>query len=455
MHVVVAVLGDLGRSPRMQYHAQSLLEQGHIVSLLGYKGEELIPALQNPGSNKGRLHVVDFAVPTPTALRKFALPLYYIWRIISVTMYIFYALFVRVPKDPVPDCILMQNPPAIPILLIVYLYRTAMKAFFGKRPGVVIDWHNLGYTMLSPGRFQKLAKIYETALAPLADGHLTVTRALKEHIQEHMNLKNHVNIDELHDCPPAMFRKLTLEEQHEFLTKFQQTVLAACPRAWIENNSPNETLFTKKIGSVCTPRPGRPALIVSSTSWTPDEDFGVLFDALVALDKRSGDENNGLKCVVVVTGKGPEKDLYMERISKLSLRNVSIQTAWLEPGDYPKLLACADIGVSLHTSTSGLDLPMKILDLFGCEVPVCAMSFACLHELVQDKVNGRVFSTSNELCDLFCELLVPLTRASAVGNHEFGDLDVYSRTIRGHQSWNENWKAHAAAVLAKASRLYK
>lgn len=39
MHVVVIVLGDLGRSPRMQYHAQSLLKEGHTVSLVGYKGE--------------------------------------------------------------------------------------------------------------------------------------------------------------------------------------------------------------------------------------------------------------------------------------------------------------------------------------------------------------------------------------------------------------------------------
>lgn len=37
--VCVAVLGDLGRSPRMQYHALSLARHGRGVDLLGYLRE--------------------------------------------------------------------------------------------------------------------------------------------------------------------------------------------------------------------------------------------------------------------------------------------------------------------------------------------------------------------------------------------------------------------------------
>lgn len=37
--VCVAVLGDLGRSPRMQYHALSLARHGRGVELLGYLRE--------------------------------------------------------------------------------------------------------------------------------------------------------------------------------------------------------------------------------------------------------------------------------------------------------------------------------------------------------------------------------------------------------------------------------
>ena len=43
--VGVAVLGDLGRSPRMQYHAHSLARHGHPVHLVGYPGSPLPDSL--------------------------------------------------------------------------------------------------------------------------------------------------------------------------------------------------------------------------------------------------------------------------------------------------------------------------------------------------------------------------------------------------------------------------
>jgi beta-1,4-mannosyltransferase len=158
-------------------------------------------------------------------------------------------------------------------------------------------------------------------------------------------------------------------------------------------------------------------------------------------------------------GQGATEILVPKKMSQLTLEHVAVQTIWLEPGDYPKLIACADVGVSLHTSTSGLDLPMKILDLFGAQVPVCAANFYCLPELVQDEVNGRVFETSTELADQLWELLAPLIRAqqqkSSFGCHAFGDLAKYSHALADpveRPRWSENWTAHAWPVIAKASK---
>lgn len=96
-------------------------------------------------------------------------------------------------------------------------------------------------------------------------------------------------------------------------------------------------------------RPDRPALVVSSTSWTPDEDFKILLEALqiyeIRADELSGQSSSSTegklpKLLVIVTGKGPLKDMYMKEVGKLQKRWKWVRciSLWLEAEDYPVLL---------------------------------------------------------------------------------------------------------------------
>lgn len=166
---------------------------------------------------------------------------------------------------------------------------------------------------------------------------------------------------------------------------------------------PKETILTKIVldNGTTSPilDPERPALVVSSTSWTADEDFSLL---ITALDKYQATANVP-KLLVIISGVGPLRaqfeDTVAKRVKSGQWTKVAAACIWVEAKDYPVLLGSADFGVSLHSSSSGRDLPMKVVDMFGCGLPVLAKSFPCIAELVRDGKNGRVFETGDELGD--------------------------------------------------------
>ena len=102
-----------------------------------------------------------------------------------------------------------------------------------------------------------------------------------------------------------------------------------------------------------------------STSWTEEENFSVLFDALSMYEKECQTRRRPLPDLFcIISGRGPLRDYYCDLIAETNWRHVALFTVWLQPEDYPKLLASADLGVSLHASPSGFDLPMKVRNSF-------------------------------------------------------------------------------------------
>lgn len=165
--------------------------------------------------------------------------------------------------------------------------------------------------------------------------------------------------------------------------------------------APKTTPFTEFKSNLPTLRSDRPALLISSTSWTADEDFTPL---ITALDSYQTSKNAAIiklpSLVVLITGKGPLRSPFESIVRKkqaTTWKDIIVRCIFVSANDYPLLLGSADLGISLHSSSSGRDLPMKIVDMFGCGIPVLARDFPCLNELVKEGKNGMVFQDGSEL----------------------------------------------------------
>ena len=103
-----------------------------------------------------------------------------------------------------------------------------------------------------------------------------------------------------------------------------------------------ETPFTEETDGTIRFRDDRPALLISSTSWTEDEDFSVLLSALSKYDQGVKDAvNNGNgtpRLILLITGKGPLKTYYERKIIENDWKHVVVITAWLAAEDYISLL---------------------------------------------------------------------------------------------------------------------
>jgi beta-1,4-mannosyltransferase len=419
MRAAVVVVGDLGRNPRMQYHAHALAINGVDVDMIGYEGAPLPKSLTcDPRITVHRLS--EPRMRHRTRHSKILFGFLATFDAVRASFRLGWALF-RIPR---PDLLLVQNPPSIPTLQVSWIAARLRGA------RLVIDWHNLGYTILALrlGRRHvavRLARWIEMVGGRMADAHLCVSRGFARFLADRFGLKDSPArpVRVLYDRPAAAFTQIERIEREQI----------------------RQALFVR-LGIRHT---GNVGFIVCPTSWTADEDFDLVIDAVRELEDRIRGWEAGRasrrfpELVILVTGEGQRRIEFERRFAGLPARRVQLRTRWLEPEDYPQIVGSADLGLCLHRSSSGVDIPMKVVDLFGAGVPVFALDYgASLAERLRHGVNGRLFSNAGQLSDLLFEAFETFPAESA-------ELDRLRKGARrsAHPTWEEGWSNEARPVL--------
>jgi len=272
-------------------------------------------------------------------------------------------------------------------------------------------------------------------LGQLSDINICVSETFAKNLGVHM-----IKASVLYDKPTNQFHIPTIEEKHQILMKMN-TKYSYQQFQGRSNNSSRFTSEDEKNNIMFLQ--DRPAILVSSTSWSEDENFALLSDAL---KKYAAHEMNNLPSIVcIVTGKGPLKEQFIEQVQRErnQYQHIEFCFPWLDADDYPLLIGCADIGVSLHQSSSGFDLPMKVVDMFAVGVPVCSVQYDCIGELVKRDQNGVLFQDANDLCDRLQSLLHGFPDRCS----KLNSLKLNLIASRSNENWSKEWESVMKPLL--------
>ena len=435
-NVAVLVVGELNRSPRMLNHCISLTDsfpEINEISLIGYNGGDIRSDIS--GNKKIKQYYIHqginrFLRKLPRFLFIFVALIKIITQIFSLTWLLF-----RIPKF---KFLILQNPPGIPSMLICWIMCKIRGSKF------IIDWHNYGYTILKvnnrPNFLVNLACKYEKYFGKKSDLNFCVSQAEKR------DLKKEFGIDAV--CLPdrpvkGLFKFLNEEEANELYKKY-----------------PNElsSLFDSHLPEN---KKNKPIVMISSTSWTPDEDFSILLESFIKteemiLEHIEDKEQKTLgnitkdkikKILFLITGRGPLRDNFMKKVSEANLKYFDVKSIWLESDDYPKLLSLVDLGISLHYSSSGIDLPMKVVDMFSGCLPVASIYYDTIVELVEENKNGFLFKNDKDLCKILKNVIIEYSMTGKCEKIEKFRENLHKDLDKN--DWVSQWKQRVIPSLKK------
>lgn len=403
--VLVLVQGELAQSPRMLNHARALCEEGAEVTLAGYAELPLpediahAPRLSVRRISEAGAERLDsvpriFYLPVAAARAAHA-SMRLAWLLSAVT-----GTF---------DVAIVQNPPALPALPLALLSARARGA------RIIVDWHSRTAAMLGLrlGRGHAVVRLVnrlEGWLARRASDHFAVSNAMRDDLRERFGIDATV----LHDRPRLKHATLNAEQR-----------IAVVRRV----------LNARRVASA----PDDAFVLVSPTSFSADEDMDMLLDALGLVARRSP----ATPIMLFATGFGPLRPRFEARARKIGTAKLRIVTGWLPEQLYRDLLRAADLGISMHRSASGVDLPMKVVDMVEAGLPAAVFDYGpCLSELVRPELKPFMFTDAEGLAARLGELLhgPRLANLHAQMAGESGPL------------WSEEWRRVAMPLIAGDAR---
>lgn len=297
------------------------------------------------------------------------------------------------------EAIWLMAPPIVPAATILKSWRP--------RPRLFVDWHNTGSSRMVAkyGIAHPLTLFYrwlENRPWPRNTVHFAVSKALADHLTPRVAPGG--RIITLHDLP-----------------------VAATPCKPVSKN-----MWAQKWGSLLDGLNPNALWIACPTGWNDEERPEWILERLREFTRALPEKSRPLQ--IIMTGVGPRRPS-LSRCEGPGGR-VAALLGWLPLKAYHALLACSDAGLCLHTSTSGLDLPMKLADMRGAQLRACIFRYSgVLNEVYQEPQNGYFFDSPEDLPECLIRLLSELPAASQAPTQIV-------------ETWDEAWKKQVSPLLS-------